>query len=146
MVCAVQNVEGRIVGVHRTWLKPDGSGKADLDPQKAMLGACRGGAVRLAKPAATLAVAEGVETGLSVAQACPDLAVWAAMSTSGMKALQVPDIVREIVIFADGDEAGEQAARFLAERCLREGRLARIVRPPQGMDFNDVLNQQGTVA
>lgn len=33
--------------VHRTYLRQDGSGKADVEPAKAMLGAAAGGAVRL---------------------------------------------------------------------------------------------------
>ena len=35
--------ESPIAAVHRTYLRPDGSGKAKVEPAKAMLGACRGG-------------------------------------------------------------------------------------------------------
>ncbi|MDQ2092742.1 DUF7146 domain-containing protein [Rhodalgimonas zhirmunskyi] len=35
--------------VHRTYLRPDGTGKARIDPNKAMLGRCAGGAVKLAE-------------------------------------------------------------------------------------------------
>ena len=39
----------------------------------------------------------------------------------------------------DGDEAGESAAHDGAQRWTYEGRRVRIARPPQGLDFNDVL-------
>lgn len=50
---------GDRLAVHRTWLRDDGSGKADVEPAKAMLGACAGGAVRLAGGRDALAVAGG---------------------------------------------------------------------------------------
>jgi hypothetical protein len=53
--------------VHRTYLHPDGAGKADASPQKTVLGPCAGGAVRLSKDPGPLVVAEGIETALSLA-------------------------------------------------------------------------------
>jgi DNA primase len=47
--------------------------------------------------------------------------------------------VRDVIVLADGDNAGEAAARDCACRWKREGRRVRIARPPQGMDFNDML-------
>jgi len=46
--------------VHRTYLRADGLGKAEADPDRAMLGAVAGGAVRLSGGIETLAVAEGI--------------------------------------------------------------------------------------
>jgi DNA primase len=51
--------------------------------------------------------------------------------------------VREIIILADGDDAGEAAAQHCAGRWVREGRRVRIARPPRGMDFNDMLTGTG---
>ncbi len=42
--------DDRPLAIHRTFLAHDGRGKAPVDPQKMMLGPCRGGAVRLADP------------------------------------------------------------------------------------------------
>ena len=50
------------LAIHRTFLARDGSGKAPVDPQKMMLGPCRGGAVRLAPAGNVLMVGEGIET------------------------------------------------------------------------------------
>jgi putative DNA primase/helicase len=44
-----------------------------------------------------------------------------------------------VIVLADGDDAGEAAARDCAWRWKRDGRRVRIARPPQGMDFNDML-------
>ncbi len=59
---------GEAFAIHRTYLRPGGEAKADLDPAKMALGPCRGGAVRLVEiPNAPLVVAEGIETALSLA-------------------------------------------------------------------------------
>ena len=126
------------LAIHRTFLALDGNGKAPVVPQKMMFGPCRGGAVRLATPGDVLMVGEGMETCLAAMQA-PGHPAWAALSTSGLRVLDLPSQVREVIVLADGDDAGEAAARDCAWRWKREGRRVRIARPPQGMDFNDML-------
>jgi putative DNA primase/helicase len=126
------------IAIHRTFLARDGVGKAPVDPAKMMLGPCRGGVVRLASPGDVLMVGEGIETCLAAMQATGQPA-WAALSTSGLRTLDLPDAVRDVIVLADGDEPGEAAASHCAWRWKREGRRVRIARPPQGMDFNDLL-------
>jgi putative DNA primase/helicase len=126
------------LGIHRTFLARDGSGKAPVDPQKMMLGPCRGGAVKLAPASDVLMVGEGIETCLAAMQSTGHPA-WAALSTSGLRALDLPDIVRDVIVLADGDDAGESAAQDAALRWKRERRRVRIARPPRGFDFNDLL-------
>lgn len=140
MVAAVTSAaDGTLIGIHRTYLAPDGSGKAPVEPAKKMLGPCAGGAVHLANPNDLLMVGEDIETCLAAIQATGHPA-WAALSTSGLKALVLPAKVREVIILADADDAGEAAAQASALRWTREGRTVRIARPPEGMDFNDLLN------
>jgi putative DNA primase/helicase len=103
-----------------------------------MLGPCRGGVVRLAEPGEVLMVGEGIETCLAAMQAT-GRAAWAALSTSGLRALDLPRDARDVIVLADGDEPGEAAASECAWRWKREGRHVRIARPPQGTDFNDLL-------
>lgn len=140
MVALVERVECGVVGVHRTYLARDDAGiwrRRD----RASLGPIGGGAVRFAPAAATLMVGEGIETCLAAIQATA-LPAWAALSTSGLRALVLPPIVREIVILADNDAngAGERAARLTADRWLAEGRRVRIAMPPEpNADFNDAL-------
>jgi hypothetical protein len=126
------------IAVHRTFLARDGDGKAPVEPSKMMLGPCRGGAVRLAASGDMLMVGEGIETCLAAMQATGH-PVWAALSTSGLRVLGLPEGVRDVIVLADGDDAGEAAAQDCACRLKREGRRVRIARPPQGMDFNDML-------
>jgi hypothetical protein len=103
-----------------------------------MLGPCRGGAVRLGVPSDVLLVGEGIETCLSGMLGI-GYPAWAALSASGLRRLDLPPEVREVIVLADGDEPGEAAARECAWRWSREGRRVRIARPPRGFDFNDVL-------
>lgn len=138
MVAAVQDASGHIGGIHRTWLRLDGSGKADVSPQKAALGPIGGGAVRLAAAGEMLQLAEGVETALALLEATGN-PVWACLGTSGLAAVVLPDCVLRVTICADGDPPGEAAALTLASRLAAEGREARIARPPAGCDFLDVL-------
>ena len=139
MVALVTNgADATPLGVHRTFLGRDGNGKAPVDPQKMMLGPCRGGAVFLAYPSDLLMVGEGIETCLAAIQATGHPA-WAALSTSGLRSLDLPSDIRDVIVLADGDDPGEAAAQACAWRWKREGRRVRIARPPQGSDFNDLL-------
>ncbi len=127
------------IGILRTFLARDGAGKAPVEPSKMMLGPCRGGAVRLAAGVGeVLLVGEGIETCLSAMQVTGKPA-WAALSTSGLRTLELPHAVRHVIVLADADAPGEAAAHSCASRWRREGRRVRIARPPQGMDFNDML-------
>ena len=130
--------ERRPCAVHRTFLAADGSGKAPVDTPRMTLGPCRRGAVRLAEATDQLMVGEGIETCLAAMQATGRPA-WAAMSTSGMRNLELPAHVKEVIILADADRPGEEAAQYAATRWVRQGRRVRIARPPQGKDFNDLL-------
>lgn len=142
MVALVTNVAHERVGIHRTFLARDGSGKAPVSPARMSLGPIRGGAVRLAPVAKKILVGEGVETTLSVMQKT-GVPGWAALSTSGLKTLILPGLVDEVVILADADPPGEAAARDASARWTREGRQVRIARPITGYnDFNDMLRDR----
>src|SRR4029077_1831275 len=123
---------GSSIAVHRTFLARDGGGKAPVDPAKMMLGPCRGGAVRLGEPGAVLMVGEGIETCLA-AMLATGYPAWAALSTSGLRGLDLPKDVRDLIVLADGDEAGDAAAEDCALRWKRQVGRVRIARPPRGM-------------
>ena len=139
MIAAVQASDRSFIGVHRTYLTMDGTNKAPVSNAKMILGRVAGGAVRLGPVGARLGIAEGIESALAAMQACPNLVVWAALSTSGIRAIELPAEVRDVVILADGDGPGEEAAQAAARRFAAQGRQARIARPPAGQDFNDLL-------
>ena len=127
-----RGADGAPIAIHRTFLARDGVGKAPVDPAKMMLGPCRGGAVRLAEPGDVLMVGEGIETCLAAMQATGHPA-WAALSTSGLRALDLPTDVRDVIVLADGDDPGEAAAQRL-RLALEAGGPPRAHRPPAARD------------
>lgn len=138
MVAAMSDAEtGKGVGVHRTFLKADGAGKADVERPKRMLGSA--GIVRLApddEAAEGLGLSEGIETGLAVMQHFGWRPVWAACSRDGIEQFPVlPGTL--LTIFADGDAVGLDAARACADRWAAAGHETTIVVPPAGTDWND---------
>ncbi|SPF81139.1 DUF7146 domain-containing protein [Pseudoprimorskyibacter insulae] len=139
-------VEGcKSFGIHRTYLRPDGASKADIAPCKAMLGATSGGAVRLTDQPGPLVVAEGIETGLSLASGLLSLraTIWSALSTSGMRGLFLHSGKGRLKIASDGDAAGREAAQALAMRAHSLGWQVSMLPAPNGRDWNDVLMMKG---
>jgi len=129
------------VGVHVTYLRPDGSGKADGDRVKVMLG--RAGVIRLAQiEGSELGVAEGIETALAVAQRAGWHPVWAATSAGGVARFPIIPSVEALTLFADADAPGMTAAQHAAKRWREAGRVARICAPPAG-DWHDALRECG---
>ena len=135
-------------GAHFTFLQggePDGPVvKAPTDACKLTLGQLRHGGVWLT-PVETigeqLAVAEGIETALSVMQ-ITKLPTVAALSAAGMRSLRWPPQVRRLWIAADNDQVGLKAAEVLLERAVRAGLRAHIKIPAKGKnDFNDLLRR-----
>ena len=130
------------LAVHRTYLRPDGTGKAEVNPAKAMLGTALGGAVRLCDGQGPLVVAEGIETALSLSSGLlrGPATVWAALSAAGMAGMRLPDrIPHKLTIAPDGDTAGREAAHTLAERATALGWVVSLLPAPDGRDWNDVL-------
>jgi hypothetical protein len=140
MVAAVQAQDRSMTGLHRTFLRKDGTGKAGVVNPRKWLGNCRGGAVRLAAAQSVLALSEGLETGLSYMQ-LTGTATWCALSSDGLKVVQIPESVIVVDILVDLDPAGEQAAQVSGERFTREGRHVNLVRPNTGNDLNDALRE-----
>jgi hypothetical protein len=140
LVAAV-GIGRKVVGIHRTYLA-EPAVKAFDDNAKMMLGCCAGGATRLSGGPGPLVVAEGVETGLSLLSGLQDASprVWAALSTSGMAGLVLPRGPGELVLAPDGDAPGRRAARKLAGRAASAGWRVRIMRCPDGSDWNDLAH------
>lgn len=132
------------LGVHRTFLMPDGTkarNPANLhQPVKAMLGPA--GIIRLAPDEEVtlgLGIAEGIETSLSIMQHAGWAPVWAAGSAGAIAKFPVLDGIECLTIFADADDRGAslKAAHECAERWSEGGREARVLAPKQGTDWAD---------
>jgi hypothetical protein len=146
MVAAVEGAS--LPAVHRTYLRADGSGKADIDPPKAMLGATAGGAVRLTHGPSRLVVGEGIESTLSLSCGLLDgpATLWAGLSTSGLRGMRLPSQPGRLTIACDGDTPGRDAAKVLAERAHALGWQVGICDPGTGADFNDILTGKAVAA
>jgi hypothetical protein len=142
MIAAVTDLSGRLTGAHRTWLAPDGSGKAPIDTQRKAMGDLLGHAVRFGVPGEVMAAGEGIENVLSVREALPDLAGAAALSSSHLAAILFPDSLRRLYIVRDNDPAGDWASHSLTERAITAG-IEAIVLSPQTGDFNEDLRTLG---
>lgn len=144
MVAQIEGAKG--FAVHRTYLGEDGR-KATLPPAKAMLGTCKGGAMRLSGGVGPLVVAEGIETALSLASGLLEgpAMVWAALSSTGVAGLSLPAIPHNLVVAADSDDngAGLRAAQALAQRASSLGWKVSLLPAPKGQDWNDYLMTKG---
>ena len=152
MVAAMQNPAGDLVALHRTWLTADGHKAPVPGPVKKVSPACgslAGGCIRLAWTAAdapaALGIAEGIETALA-ARELSGLSTVSAYSSGAMERWQWSSGLRCLVIFADADPAGADAAEKLRHRARTAG-LAVIVKAPStpGNDWCNVLIQRGNV-
>ncbi|MBI1495221.1 DUF7146 domain-containing protein [Halocynthiibacter styelae] len=141
--CAAMVADVSSGGVHRTFF--DKQGNRLTRSAKMMLGPCAGGAVRLSEGAGHLVVREGIETGLSLLSGLlrGPADVWAALSTSGIKSLTLPDIPGRLTIATDGDVPGHKAGKVLANRAAALGWRVSLLPAPEGMDWNDVLMKGG---
>lgn len=140
LLALVRSPDGSPVGLHSTWLRPDGAGKAalldgagnPLPARKLRLiapGAAEGGAARLYPSGGSrIAIGEGIETCLSVRAAIPDLPVWAGLTAGNLlplaKALRSRYPAADLILLADDDDAGRTAC----ERAARavNGRVATV--------------------
>ncbi|WP_370296483.1 toprim domain-containing protein [Poseidonocella sp. HB161398] len=124
-----------------------------------MLGSAAGGAVRLTEGNGTLVVGEGIETVLAylrlqenhfgtknngtrraVGAPTSENRTWAALSTSGLRGLILPQSPGELIVAADPDRPGIEAAHDLAARATKLGWRAQVHAPPPAAgDWNDFL-------
>lgn len=130
---------GAPLTLHRTWITP--TGKADLDPPRMLLGNHRkqGGVIRLWPDEYVthgLAIAEGIETALSLAHAFQP--VWACIDAGNLAEMPVLAGVESLVIGADNDDAGQAAAHACASRWSAAGAAVRVTRQAAN-DLNDAL-------
>jgi putative DNA primase/helicase len=136
----VSTLTGEPVAIHRTYLRRDGTCKADLDPAKASLGPKAGGAIMLHKPQAgrPLVIAEGIETSLSAGRMM-EAPAWAAVSAGNMARITPPAGPSEIIVAADPDPVGQREAWAAADAWQAAGRRVRVATPDTpDHDFNDL--------
>jgi hypothetical protein len=147
IIARVTDLGGRITGVQRTWLDPEGFnsftlGKAPIDTPRRAKGDLLGHAVRFGVAGEVMAAGEGVETMLSLRSVLPTLPMAAALSANHLAALLLPSTLRQLYIARDADAAGDAAAITLTERAETAG-IEAIVWTPRCGDFNEDLRAFG---
>lgn len=142
MIAAVTDLSGAITGAHRTWLAPDGSGKAPIDTPRRAMGGLLGQAVRFGVAGDVLAAGEGIETMLSLRCALPAMPMAAALSASHLAAFQFPPTLRRLYMVRDADVAGDMAVAVLTERAEAADIEALVLSPCLG-DLNEDLQAFG---
>lgn len=130
-------------GLHLTFIRPDGSGKADVEKARLYHGPKSGGAVKLTSNAEVttgLAIGEGIETSLTALVA--GYAAWACLDAGNLAAFPILTGIEALTVLADHDPAGLAAAQKVAAKWREAGREVRILAPTQpGADWNDRLRE-----
>ncbi|MBO9111922.1 MULTISPECIES: toprim domain-containing protein [Rhizobium/Agrobacterium group] len=147
LIAAVTDTAGAITGVHRSWLDPDGAGKAKVDDPRRALGGLLGNAVRFRFPTNDLvpvmAAGEGLETMLSLSHVMPSMPMVAALTANHLAAFNFPPGCRRLYIAADADAAGRHGIAGLSRRAQESGILPLVLSPELG-DFNEDLRWLGS--
>ena len=144
MIACVTDLDGRITGVHRTWLDPDGFdqirlGKAPIDTPRRAIGDLLGNAVRFGGADDDVLVAgEGIETILSLRCIAPTLSMVAALSANHLSAITLSSSLRRLYIARDADAAGDTVQAVLSQRAEVAG-IETIAMSPRLGDFNEDL-------
>ncbi|EIC23804.1 DUF7146 domain-containing protein [Thiorhodovibrio frisius] len=154
MLALVSATDGSAMTLHRTYLQPNGAGKAPVPAPKKLMASGQnrslvGSAVRLCPVPLgknpVLGLTEGIETALAV-RAMTGMPVWAALSATLLERFAPPPGLCRLVVWADKDRSGvgEQAARALHRRLGPSVevriRVPLMPIPPQarGVDWADV--------
>ncbi|WP_422050156.1 DUF7146 domain-containing protein [Shimia sp.] len=161
MVALIQDVQGKPIAVHRTYLALNDQGiwdKAPVPKAKKVLGLYGGGAIHVWKgigprggkpgplkdcpPDTHVMIAEGIEDCLSAVMLAPEMRVLAAISLSNFGGVKLPANVSCVTIVADNDDGPEQqeALKRAITAHQKEGREVRLFKNIWGgKDLNDAL-------
>lgn len=160
MVARVSAADGTITAIHATFLRDDGTGKAEGMPNpKLMLGPVKGSVVALTNgptgmplgvaaeqgKSGPVLLTEGIETGLACAIAIPEARVWACLSLSNVGNAPVDLAGISEVFVALENDLKPQALRqreSVLEKLERMGKRVICMQPHFGSDFADVIKEE----
>ena len=142
LLATVTALDGKVTGVHRTWLDPSGCDKAPVPSPRRALGELLGHGVRFGTADDVLLAGEGLETVLSVRTILPAMPMTAALSANHLAAFRPPATLRRLYVAQDNDTAGERATQQLSRRAQAAG-IEAVTLTPSLKDFNDDLRHLG---
>ena len=150
MVAVARDAQGEFKCLQVTYLDDQTNNKADLGIKKRTHGPMDGGAVVLndtKKNNQISFVAEGVETALSVSDACEYDKVLATLGKSNFKNIDVSLLTDKVVLCLDNDGTSTLNGKIIieaAERLKELGKDVYIAMPERvGQDFNDIAKEGG---
>lgn len=164
ILLAFRNRVGAITGVHCTYLRPDGSDKAEIDKPKIMYGSIAESVVRISHGYGGLSpedirhhgvpadfegelpdtiIAEGFEDCVTMAAAVPEARVWMAGSLGNIGNVYVDHpCIRDTIVTRDNDWKSPQAVQQFEtamQRLEAHGKPITEIAAIAGKDFNDLL-------
>ncbi|UYZ11118.1 toprim domain-containing protein (plasmid) [Agrobacterium salinitolerans] len=146
LIAAVTDQAGTVTGVHRTWLDPDGDGKARVEDPRRALGGLLGNVVRFRfpvdGPVPVMAAGEGLESMLSLSHVMPGMPVVSALTANHLATFRPPAGCLRLYVAADADAAGRHGIEGLSHRVQALGILPLVLTPDLG-DFNEDLRRLG---
>jgi putative DNA primase/helicase len=134
---------GEPQSLHMTFLRRDGSGKADIERPKMYLAghAKAGGCVRLDPDDAVemgLIISEGIETALTYRLEFSP--IWAALDAGNIASFPLLNGIEGLTVLVDNDDAGRAAFEKVATRWRAVGKeCIGIMSPVAGEDINDAV-------
>lgn len=143
LIVPIQEDSG-VVAIHRTFLRPDGRGKAAMDEPKRMLGNPGCGAVRWGGVPLNgiLRLAEGVEDAASVMNMIGDgQFVWPVLGIERYQAVAIPESIHTVVIYSQHGGEAERAIARATPYLTANGRQLVSKLPPHAGDWNDLLRE-----
>jgi hypothetical protein len=145
LLATVTDLDGKVTGVHRTWLDPSGQRKAPVSSPRRALGDLLGHGVRFGTANDVMAAGEGLETVLSMRSVMPTMPVAAALSANHLAAFVPSPTLRRIYVVRDNDLSGQRATQQLSRRAHAAG-IEALPLTPRLKDFNEDLRRLGTDA
>lgn len=138
----------KAITLHRTFLRPDGKAKAEMNaprkifPCELVDGACVA-ATGYGGTLSTMGIAEGIETAMAASLMFGNIPVWASINAGMMAKWEPPAHIDHLYIFGDNDAnyTGQAAAYALARRMkMKKIEFVEVQIPSViGQDWNDVL-------
>ncbi len=145
LLATVTDLDGKVTGVHRTWLDPCGRDKAPVSSPRRALGDLAGHGVRFGTADNVMAAGEGLETVLSVRTILPAMPMAAALSANHLAVFRPPLTLRRLYVAHDNDPPGQRAAQQLSWQAQGAG-IEALMLTPSLKDFNDDLRHLGVEA
>ena len=154
IVAFARDSGGTITGGQQLLLDPATASKADVEVPKKSFGKIAGSFVEIAVTGKNTEhdhhnltiIAEGLETALSIKQAGTGAKILCSLGISNIKNYSARQ-GEKIIIAADHDRTDSITNQTIvdAQYVLSANAMVRVVRPIQLGDFNDILQQQGSI-